>query len=267
MPPLTKHPVFLEIKKRAGIKNVSKAISVFAGNHSIPSELAMFAIATIKKIPITREINKNPEIAKQLREFLKTNQVIQPVLQAKKTSARKRKESTYICKYIRFEADDFLVTDDVLKELSHSFEMYQLIYVFENSIREFISNVFLKTYGEDWWIKSHVFDEYREDVKRNMKDEDNPWVDKKIMNPLYYLYLENLSTILSQSKKIFNPYFKDMAKHRDSQWLINIIGDVNKTRRIIAHNNPLTKKMFYRCKNDLEKWFEQIPAIVKILKK
>lgn len=234
----------------------------FANTHRVEMKVALLYLASEHGISINRELRNHPEIRAQL-------QAIQTVPQKTATGAGSAKNQTkkivnYSSKTINFESIPPFVTEIALKELGQNTEVYQMIYVFENSVREFINHVLKESSGNDWWNTTHHADDFKEKVVTYMQSEDDtPWVRRTNTHPLYYLELESLSTIITKASRIFSPYFSVIGKNANAQWLINIINDVNKVRRAIMHSNPITKDLYATCKSDTNKWLKQLPKLKK----
>lgn len=263
---IKKHNVFSRLLRKSTAKNADALyhrIYRFATKHSIGLEVAMYYLATEYNIGISRYL-KDPEIRADMQQINTAQQISTPAHSKKNTQTNK--QTIYRSCYLEFSSYPPLLTDSNLKDLRISSEAYQLIYIFENSIRQFINTILTKKYGNDWWNSTHFADEFKKKADDYKKSEDNtPWVKRGNPHPLYYLDFENLAKIIEKAKKIFKPYFSYMGKDMNESWLRIRIHDVNKTRRAVAHSNPITEVMLRDCKSDIERWLKQIPRVIKEL--
>ena len=87
--------------------------------------------------------------------------------------------------------------------------IYATLYVFENSVREVISRVMTKKYGEDWWnqLNAKRAIKMRQDAKGRMSQEaNNAWHGKRGSHPIHYTDITNLIDIFDEYWSDFKPY-------------------------------------------------------------
>ena len=88
-------------------------------------------------------------------------------------------------------------------------DIYATLYVFENSVREVISRVMTKKYGEDWWnqLNAKRAIKMRQDAKGRMSQEaNNAWHGKRGSHPIHYTDITNLIDIFDEYWSDFKPY-------------------------------------------------------------
>jgi hypothetical protein len=145
-----------------------------------------------------------------------------------------------------------------LKTANEAVEMskiYEYIYVFENSVRNVISLVLTKKYGQDWW-DTHVAKTVKERVQGRINDEgNNPWHGKRGSAPIFYTLIDDLKSIIKNNWTDFARIFPDQ------NWIETRIGEIERSRNIIAHNNPLAKRDAERIKIYFEDWEAQLKAV------
>jgi HEPN superfamily Swt1-like protein len=135
--------------------------------------------------------------------------------------------------------------------------VYPTLYLFENSVRDFIERVLSAKYGTNWWniaVHKKVRDKaegFKEDEKKDT------WHGKRGRRDLDYLLLSQLWTIIRDKWKDFEPFFPQGAA-----WVQNLIeNDMNVSRRVFAHMNPLDEDDIKGLEASFRKWVKHLKAI------
>jgi hypothetical protein len=150
--------------------------------------------------------------------------------------------------------DPFLASG-VLREAEKMKEVYPIIYVFENSVRNVISLVLTKKYGLDWWDK-RVAKPVRDRIQGRIDDEtNNPWHGKRGVAPIFYADIKDLQSIIKNNWGDFQSLFPNQ------NWIEARIGEIERSRNIVAHNNPLCERDIKRVRIYFEDWETQIGAV------
>lgn len=132
-------------------------------------------------------------------------------------------------------ADPF-VDAGVISSAHRNAELYPVVYVFENSVRNVVSMVMQTAFGEDWW-EQKVKDKMKQDVAIRQSDErQHPWHSQRGAAPICYTDISDLRTIINTYNKTFKKAFGKITQVE--LW----IAEIEKTRNILAHNNPVSKK-------------------------
>jgi len=134
-------------------------------------------------------------------------------------------------------------------------ETYQLFYLLENSIRSFIlTNLQSEYNSEDWWNKDTVVPgKIKKNVNDRMKKEnENRWHAKRGEHYIYYTDLGDLKHIIRQNWPVFKKFFPDQY------WIISRLQDLELSRNIIAHSNPLPQDEIRRIKLYFRDWTKQV---------
>jgi Swt1-like HEPN len=135
-------------------------------------------------------------------------------------------------------------------------KVYPLLYTFENSARDVISRVLKAAFGSDWWNQV-VSKSIRDKVSSRIADEDKePWHSKRGAHPIYYTDLKDLAMIVSGSKAW--PYFKNLFP--SSTWFEGVVDDLNVSRRVVSHMNPLPADDIKHVESGFTKWAKQLRA-------
>lgn len=143
----------------------------------------------------------------------------------------------------------------IIKDCERMSKTYQLFYLLENSVRSFILSVLQSEYpSEDWWNKdSIVRQKIRKEVEIRMKQEkENRWHATRGDHYIHYTNFSNLKEIIIDNWTVFKRFFPDQA------WIISRLKDLELSRNIIAHNNPLPQDEVRRIKLYFRDWTKQI---------
>ncbi|MFL5897150.1 MAG: hypothetical protein ACJ76D_01595 [Solirubrobacterales bacterium] len=136
--------------------------------------------------------------------------------------------------------------------------VYPVLYVFENSAREFIDGHLTNDSGKDWLSDSQIASRaIRETVERNRNAEKrNRYHSARNARPIYYMELSHLSTI-TQSEKGERIFVKSKLFPRKT-WFPELVGHFEVSRNVVAHMNPLPKGDVRRLEDRLKEWLDQI---------
>ena len=140
---------------------------------------------------------------------------------------------------------------NILSDAKNMSEVYFYLYLFENSLRKFIIDKIGKD-DPNWWEKK-VGKTVIKNAENRIKQEDkNKWHSKRGQHPIYY-------TDISDLKSIISTCWSDVKDFLPSQeWLIQRIDEIELSRNIVAHNNPLSQDDFDRVKLYFRDWIKQI---------
>jgi hypothetical protein len=135
-------------------------------------------------------------------------------------------------------------------------EVYPVLYVFENSVREFVDGHLTKAYGSNWWGEPKLVPkEVRDTVERVRKAEQiNRAHTSRNARPIYYTMLGDLVYIVVSEKG--NKVFKKPMFPR-ATWFPELVQSAEVTRNIFAHMNPLQKRDIRRLEDALGIWLDQ----------
>jgi hypothetical protein len=134
--------------------------------------------------------------------------------------------------------------------------VYQLIYVFENSVREFVDGHLTAEYGKDWWNDRQIVSKAARDIYERNKGKQgrDRWVERKTARPIYYTELSHLRDIIGSDNgwKVFRPIFNE------KEWVKSRIRAFESPRNVVAHMNPLAEKNIRGLEVRAQEWFDQI---------
>jgi len=138
--------------------------------------------------------------------------------------------------------------------------VYPRLYLFENSLRDVIERVLKFSYGDDWWSK-RVPKRVRDVAEKHRADEaSDPWHGKRGAREIDYTLLTHLWKIIEHNWKDFANLFPNQA------WIEGLVtNDMNVSRRVIAHMNPIENDDIKNIEAAYRKWAKQRNAIEKSL--
>lgn len=133
--------------------------------------------------------------------------------------------------------------------------VYAAMYVFENSLRDVIERVLRHRFGQAWWT-SGVPQKIQEVATQRKADErKDPWHGKRGSRPIDYVDLSALVKIVKHRWKLFEKIFPTPA------WIeVLVTHDMNVSRRVVAHMNPLATDDIKNVENALRKYEKVLKA-------
>ena len=131
-------------------------------------------------------------------------------------------------------------------------QIYPRLYLFENSLRDVIERVLLDKHGTGWW--STVPKKVRDAAAKHKADEGNDaWHGKRGSRELDYVLLTHLWDVINEQWPVFKEYFPNKS------WVETLItNDMNVSRRVIAHMNPLNEDDARNVDAAFRKWAKQL---------
>lgn len=135
-------------------------------------------------------------------------------------------------------------------------EVYYGLWVFENSLRQFIVETMDKHYGKNWWADHVNSQTQSEAAQRQAKDKENRWHSSRGVHPIYYADIDDYKGIITKNWQVFESFFAGLP--RPQEWVLNRIGEITLSRNIIAHMNPLDEDDRNRIAIYVRDWLKQI---------
>jgi hypothetical protein len=131
---------------------------------------------------------------------------------------------------------------------------YLLVYVFENSVRETIRLVMTRAHGDQWWSAKVPANIQSSAERRMQAEEQNAWHGRRGSHAIYYTDIDHLSRIVATNWTDFEAILPGQA------WLTQRIAEIQLSRNIIGHNNPLRARDVVRLQMYLRDWQDQIAS-------
>ena len=235
---------------------LSLRVQKLKNQHPITTEDATYVIAQGEGIILDKYLDI--EEVDRIRDIIKH---LQPVTQFSEKNTSKRKRVSPTTKHTTIQiANEFKINDPILSvsKLNESKEMaaiYPLLYILENSIREFIDKKMTSLHGSNWW-DSHSTKPLRETVaKRTTNENKNSWHQRRGSRPIDYLDLNQLVPLV---RKIETDVVPDIIPSID--WFSQLVEEVYLSRCVLCHMNPLDKDNIQSVKLRFRQWQKQIKA-------
>lgn len=217
------------------------------------TEEAVYVIAQNNNIILDKYLDK--EAVEHVRVLYQ--QVI-PTTQHKVIRKQGKDKDITIKQRIFKIGKDITFSDPILpqKKAQEAIEMadvYPLIYVLENSAREFIDKVMTAQYGKNWW-DLQAPEPLKKNVKKRMSDDEkNSWHQRRGARPIDYLDLRDLPNLMEIIESFVAPDIIPSAK-----WFRQLIEEAYKSRCVICHMNPLDKNNIKAVEVQFNYWEKQI---------
>lgn len=227
----------------------------------MPNDLALYVLAQQLGLPLQRWV-KDAATLQQVAYFAQQAGALeQPPSPAQAQSRQRRRGEAAMPAEVRLDnvsVPPGLLSQRHVQEADRMSRLYPMLYVFENSIREFIDGHLTAAYGADWWDDTSlilVSRPVRDTVERAKKAEaENRYHAARNARPIYYTTLGNLSQIV-QSRDgwaVFKP-----PRFPRPTWFPELIESFEVSRNIVAHMNPLQPRDVRALQMHVENWFKQ----------
>lgn len=237
------------------LKNIRKEF-----NNLISKEDASYIYAIRNKIDVHAFLKNDPVLLQRITELTRNSTGTSRIEQ----KVKKNYKNTVIQKTLKIKETtlaDPLLRSSILEDAKAMSEIYPLIYVFENSVRNFLKLALEKAYPNAWWNAERITTTPFNKANERKKDEGkNLWHGKRAKSSMLdYIDLGELEAVINKNTQILTPYFKDLPKQLD--WLRLKITEIYPSRNVIAHNNPLSKDDIDRVKVICKDWNKQLPLL------
>jgi|SRR5208283_1178204 len=218
-------------------------------SYAISKETAAYLVAAENDIDISKYL-KEDELAK-VREV---KAVIVPTVKPR-PAARDTGSKQIVVEIDKgVKIVDPLLPKKFIDDATKMAGVYPVVYIFENSVRNLISNIMTSKHSEKWW-DTNVGTKIKEKVRSRIDNEDkNPWHGRRGAHPIFYTDIDELKSIITSNWVDFEDIFPNL------QWVTGKIDEIEMSRNIIAHNNPLEDRDILRLKLNLEDWVKQIAS-------
>jgi len=156
------------------------------------------------------------------------------------------------------DMDEFNVpnlTRSTIDDAREMTKIYPVIYLFENSVREFIKEVLDKR-SSNWW--DGVNENIKKRVENRKKTEtQNAYHGQSRIHSIQYVDFDDLRNIIQSNAKIFNDYMPD----NNVEYIQQKLRELKDSRNILMHCNPLTETDMIRVKVYFTDWQNLLKAI------
>ena len=132
--------------------------------------------------------------------------------------------------------------------------VYTGICAFENTVRQFISNVLIEAYGENWW-GSKVSEKIRNKAETRREEENKiRWHQPRGDTSMNYTEFGDLLTIMRSNWSDFEPFIVSL------EWAEQIIKTIERSRNVIMHSGELVNQDIERIGMYIRDWIKQVGA-------
>jgi len=249
-------------KKKTTVQAIYDALKKIRKEHDslISKEEAAYIYAIRNKIDVHKFLKNDPNLHQKIMDLVR-QKASTPIVGNKSRKISKHQVIHKLLKINETTVDDALLPNRIIEDAKAMSEIYPLIYIFENSVRNFIKKVLDKAYPNGWWNIDRITKNPFERAEGRKSDEGNKlWHGKRTQSSMLdYLDLDELESVINKNTEKLTPYFKDQPKQLD--WLKIKIKEIYPSRNILAHNNPLSKDDIDRVKVICRDWNKQLPAL------
>jgi hypothetical protein len=213
-------------------------------NYTITTEMAAYLLAADYGIDVSK-ILPEEELVK-LRTLRETKIVV------KERKEKKLPQEIIIDITKEFQVVDPFLPKKMIEEAKEMARVYPIVYLFENSVRNLIKIVLEKKYGLNWWDYKVPLAVRQEVEKRLIKEKRNKWHGKRGAHKIFYTDIGDLNSIITTNWRDFENLFPSQT------WIKSRIDEIELSRNVIAHNNPLSDRDIKRLKIYFQDWINQI---------
>jgi hypothetical protein len=256
--------LLVKLSKKTGKseKYLREQISTRANRNGVSSEAYFVYWLTKEKIHCAvyqRSLSNN--IRNEIRGL------IDKEIASSRTPSRRQKiqsvAKVFRIKRLKIKPKPTLSCQKLIKNAQENAELYPALFIFENSVRNFVRKVLEKKYGERWW-KNRVSKDIKKRVEQRIQTEKmNKWHGARGGSKIYYTDFSDLSTIIKNNAGVFNNYFKGIRGK--TNWLTQKLDELALSRHNIAHVCPLQTRDRQRFLLYFKDWYDQIDNLNKLI--
>jgi hypothetical protein len=152
-----------------------------------------------------------------------------------------------------FKGTDPILTSQVLNEAREMADIYPMLYVVENSMREFIRRIVDARRGVPWWTTFSPTAIRRQIASRMADEKRNAWHQRRGIHPIDYLDLIELPAVVRSNESIFIPNFLPTLR-----WFEQFVEELYQSRCVVCHMNPLERDNIQDVGLRLRKWQKHV---------
>ncbi len=144
--------------------------------------------------------------------------------------------------------------EELVKKAQKMAIVYTAICAFENTVRQFASNVLIEAYGENWWVNK-VSDKIRHKAEIRREEENKiRWHQPRGDSAINYTEFGDLLTIMRNNWTDFEPFIVSL------EWADQIIKTIERSRNVIMHSGELVNQDIERIGMYIRDWIKQVGA-------
>ncbi|MFI5253773.1 MAG: hypothetical protein ACHQQQ_15245 [Bacteroidota bacterium] len=177
--------------------------------NSISKEDGAYIYGSRIGIDIFKFLKNNTDQQDRIQKFLSSGKSedggrIQKIKQPKSSPIKilKVKDTTI---------EDTLLPGKITEDAKKMAEIYPFIYIFENSVRNFVRMAMDKAFPTGWWNENRITtDVFKKAVQRKGIEGKNLWHGSRSDNMLDYIDFDELEKVISKNTETLTPYFKGL---------------------------------------------------------
>ncbi len=220
---------------------------------AISKETAAYLVAADYGIDISKEVSVD-----ELGKVREVSRIQQPVAEASRSFSSKRGKTQPINMQIgQLRIEDIPLPKKLVEEANDMSKVYPVVYLFENSIRQLILSVMQKKHGQHWWSSKAPLKARQKVEERKRNEDKNRWHCKRGSHDAYYTDIDDLTSIITNNWEDFKYILPSM------DWVRVKISEIEQSRNVIAHNNPLAKRDRDRINVDFLDWVSQVGKFIE----
>jgi hypothetical protein len=129
---------------------------------------------------------------------------------------------------------------------------YLAFFVFENSVRDVVSERLAERIGPEWWATAATKSVREKVEKRQEKEGRDRWHMRRGASEIFYTDFGDLASLIQNNWEQFEDLFPDIS------WVVSRFDELEKSRNIVAHNNLLESHEVGRITLYLRDWIRQV---------
>lgn len=129
---------------------------------------------------------------------------------------------------------------------------YELLFMLENLVREFVVTRFTEDHGPIWFDTVGTSDMKKKVQQRKEAEEKNQWHIGRNAGDVYYLDFGDLGLLIKNQWAVFREFLPDQA------WVESRMSEAERSRNVIAHTNVLDGEEIKRLEMHLQDWIRQL---------
>lgn len=240
--------------ERLGITSqaLSQRINTKKRRRPMTTEEAAYVIAHEEGIKVDKYLDK--ETIAQVRTLLQGAHGGDGEKKQPRGSRGKQVNSIEIRFPNEFKVTDPILPKKVIEEAKAMAQIYPLLYVIENSMREVIKRVMKAKYGEKWWdtemASSKLLTVRKKAEDRQNKERALSWHQARGEHNINYVDLSDLTSIILAKQNDFFPH----VISPDREWFVSFMTELVPSRNVVCHMNPLLAVNVQDLKVKIQRW-------------
>jgi hypothetical protein len=132
-------------------------------------------------------------------------------------------------------------------------DVYELLYCLENSVRELVERTLREVLGPEKWWTEGVPEKIRKPAEKRKQEELKArWHGPRGDSLINYVDFPQYADIIVDQWE----HFEELVGDKD--WLVNYFGEMNRSRRALAHTGTLTETDVERMEFRVREWLRVV---------